>query len=234
MLLVTEFVIENIIKTKPLEDFSNFEYDPVLGWRIPSQKEIFKFNNDEKKYAVSDSNGFIPVNKKRRTLIPNIYAIGDVTGNPMLAHKATHEAKTAAENIAGLDSNFEPTSIPSVIYTNPEIAWTGYTEEELKNKNIEYNKAVFPWSANARAITSSALNGKTKILSSKNNSKILGVGIVGKNAGELISEAVLAMEMDATVEDIASTIHPHPTLSETFANASEILTRTITDLYIKR
>jgi dihydrolipoamide dehydrogenase len=190
--------------------------------------------NLEKAGIKLDKNGFIPINKKRRTIIPNIYAIGDVTGNPMLAHKATHEAKVAAENIAGLNATFEPKAIPSVIYTNPEIAWIGYTENELKNSNTQYNKAIFPWSASGRAIAVNSSNGKTKILSSKDNSKILGVGIVGVNAGELISEAALAIELNATIDDIANTIHPHPTLSETFANTAEILNKTITDLYIKK
>ena len=181
----------------------------------------------------TNTKGFIPVNDKRRTIIPNIYAIGDITGNPMLAHKATHEGKVAAENISGLNSIFKPMAIPSVIYTNPEIAWAGYTESELKNNKIKYNKAIFPWSASGRAMTTASTIGKTKVLTSKDNSKILGVGICGVNAGELISEAMLAIEMGANIEDIGLTIHPHPTLSETIANASEILTKTITDLYIK-
>ena len=180
-----------------------------------------------------DKRGFIPVNKKRRTIIPNIYAIGDITGDPMLAHKATHEGKIAAENISGLNVIFQPLSIPSVIYTNPEIAWVGHTEVELKNKKIDYNKATFPWSASGRAMTTGSTSGKTKILTSKDNSLILGVGICGTNAGELISEAMLAIEMGANIEDISLTIHPHPTLSETIANASEMITKTITDLYIK-
>ena len=181
-----------------------------------------------------DKKNFIPVNKKRRTIIPNIYAIGDITGNPMLAHKATHEAKVAAENIAGVSSYFEPISIPSVIYTNPEIAWVGQTESELKKSNIKYKRSIFPWSVSGRAMTTGTTIGKTKILSSEDNSEILGVGIVGHNAGELISEATLAMEMGANIEDIGLTIHPHPTLSETFANTAEMLSNTITDLYIKK
>jgi len=212
---------------KAYKDF----YDVVLVCigRSPNTKYL-----DLDKAGIKlDKKGFIPVNKKRRSIIPNIYAIGDVTGNPMLAHKATHEGKTAAENIAGLNSYFEPTTIPSVIYTNPEIAWTGYTELELKDKKIKYNKAIFPWQASGRAMTNNSVDGKTKILSSKDNSKILGVGIVGHNAGEIISEATLAIEMGASVEDIALTIHPHPTLSETFSNSAEMLLKTITDLYIK-
>ena len=206
-------------------------YDIVLVCigRSPNTKTL----NLDKAGIIIDDKGFIPVNKKRRTIIPNIYAIGDVTGNPMLAHKATHEGKTAAENIAGLTSYFEPLTIPSVIYTNPEIAWVGETEADLKKKKIEYNKGVFPWSASGRALTNNSSDGKTKILASKDNTKILGVGIVGHNAGEIISEATLAMEMGASLEDIALTIHPHPTLSETFSNSAEIILKTITDLYIK-
>ena len=206
-------------------------YDIVLVCigRSPNTKTL----NLDKAGIILDDRGFIPVNKKRRTIIPNIYAIGDVTGDPMLAHKATHEGRTAAENIAGLVSYFEPLTIPSVIYTNPEIAWIGETESNLKKKKIEYNKGVFPWSASGRALTNNSSEGKTKILSSKDNSKILGVGIVGFNAGEIISEATLAMEMGASLEDIALTIHPHPTLSETFSNSAEIILKTITDLYVK-
>ena len=206
-------------------------YDIVLVCigRSPNTKTL----NLDKAGIILDDRGFIPDNKKRRTIIPNIYAIGDVTGDPMLAHKATHEGRTAAENIAGLVSYFEPLTIPSVIYTNPEIAWIGETESNLKKKKIEYNKGVFPWSASGRALTNNSSEGKTKILSSKDNSKILGVGIVGFNAGEIISEATLAMEMGASLEDIALTIHPHPTLSETFSNSAEIILKTITDLYVK-
>ena len=192
-----------------------------------------KYLNLDKAGIHINNKGFIPVNEKRRTIIPNIYAIGDITGEPMLAHKATHEGKVAAENISGLNSIFNPLAIPSVIYTNPEIAWAGYTEKELKNQQIKYNKAIFPWSASGRAMTTGNTTGKTKILTSEDNSKILGIGITGSNAGELIGEAMLAIEMGANIEDISLTIHAHPTLSETLANASEMLTKTITDLYIK-
>ena len=206
-------------------------FDSVLisTGRTPNTKSL----NLDKAGIKVNKQGFIPVNSKMRTITPNIFAIGDVNGNPMLAHKATHEGKCAAENIAGTDTIFNPKTIPSVIYTNPEIAWAGYTEIELKDKQIPYNKSVFPWSASGRAMTTDSIEGKTKILASEDNSRILGVGIVGNNAGELISEAVLAIEMGANIEDISLTIHPHPTLSETFSNASEILNKTITDLYIK-
>ena len=213
---------------KTYKDF----YDIILVCigRSPNTKTL----NLDKAGIIVDDKGFIPVNKKRRTIIPNIYAIGDVTGNPMLAHKATHEGKTAAQNIAGLVSYFEPLTIPSVIYTNPEIAWVGETETSLKKKKIEYSKGIFPWSASGRALTNNSSEGKTKVLSSKDNSKILGVGIVGHNAGEIISEATLAIEMGASLEDIALTIHPHPTLSETFSNSAEMILKTITDLYINK
>ena len=181
-----------------------------------------------------DKKGFIPVNQQRRTLIPNIYAIGDITGSPMLAHKASFEGKVAAEVISGMNNIYKPTAIPSVIYTSPEIAWAGFTEKELKIQSIDYNKAVYPWAASGRAMSINATHGKTKILTNKDNTKILGIGIVGEHAGDLISEAVLAMEMRAVPEDIALTMHPHPTLSETIFNASEILTGSITDLYLHK
>ncbi len=179
-----------------------------------------------------DDKGFIPVNDQRRTLIPNIFAIGDVTGNPMLAHKATHEGKVAAEVISGENASFNPLAIPSVIYTNPEVAWCGDTENELNEQSIRFVKAEFPWNASGRALAVDAINGKTKILCNEKKTKILGVGIVGQNAGELINEAMLAVEMGATPEDLALTIHAHPTLSETLANTSEIINGSITDLYI--
>ncbi len=225
--------INNMIEVKFKNNDLIFQdsFDKVLVsvGRSPNTK----FLNLEKAGIKLNQRGFIPVNDKMRTITPNIYAIGDIVGDPMLAHKATHEGKVAAENIAGYNSVFDPIAIPSVIYTNPEIAWAGYTESDLRNKKIKYNKGIFPWSASGRAMTNGQAIGKTKILTSEDNSKILGVGISGNNAGELISEAMLAIEMGANVEDISLTIHPHPTLSETFANASEVLTKTITDLYIK-
>ena len=198
--------------------------------RIPNTSNI----NIESTGIRLDSKGFIPVNHQRRTLIPNIFAIGDVTGNPMLAHKATHEGKIAAEVISGENVSFNPITIPSVIYTNPEIAWCGNTENELNEQSIRYIKGEFPWAANGRAITMGTALGKTKILCNEKKTKILGVGIAGHNAGELINEAMLAIEMGATPEDLALTIHAHPTLSETLSNASEVITGSITDLYIQK
>ena len=207
-------------------------YDSVLicAGRTPNVENL----NLGKAGIQLNKKGFIPVNQQRRTLIPNIYAIGDVTGDPMLAHKASHEGKIAAEVIAGENSIYDPIAIPSVIYTSPEIAWAGLTEKELNEQSIEYNKAEFPWSANGKAMTINATEGKTKILTNLDKTQILGIGIVGDNAGDLISEAMLALEMNAIPEDIGMTIHPHPTLSETMANASEILTGSITELYIPK
>jgi dihydrolipoamide dehydrogenase len=181
-----------------------------------------------------DERGFIPVDERQRTNVPHIYAIGDIVGNPMLAHKATHEAKVAAEVIAGLPSAFQALAIPSVAYTDPEVAWMGLTETQAKAQGIAYEKAAFPWAASGRALGIGRREGLTKILLDKDSKRILGTGIVGTNAGELISETVLALEMGADVEDIALTIHPHPTLSETFAFAAEMAEGTITDLYIKK
>jgi len=207
-------------------------YDNVLicAGRSPNTEKL----NLGKAGIQLDTKGFIPVNQQRRTLIPNIYAIGDVTGNPMLAHKASHEGKVAAEVIAGENSIYDPIAIPSVIYTSPQIAWAGLTEKELNEQSIKYNKAEFPWAANGRAMTMNATIGKTKILTNIDKTQILGIGIVGDNAGDLISEAMLALEMNAIPDDIGMTIHPHPTLSETIANASEILTGSITELYIPK
>ena len=175
--------------------------------------------------------GFIKVNSQCRTLIPNIFAIGDVTGNPMLAHRATHQGKVAAEVISGEKSNFNPNCIPYVIFTNPEIAWAGPSENEIKSKGIDYKIKNFPWQASGRALSLGAPFGKTKIIYSAKSNKVLSIGIIGPNAGDLIGEAALAIEMDAFVEDIALTIHPHPTLNETIANTAEMIEGTITDLY---
>jgi dihydrolipoamide dehydrogenase len=181
-----------------------------------------------------DEAGFIAVDKQMRTNVANIFAIGDVVGNPMLAHKATHEGKVAAEVIAGMKSSFEPLTIPSVAYTDPEVAWMGLNEIEAKAQGIEYEKGAFPWAASGRALGIDRDEGMTKVLFDKENKRILGAGIVGPNAGELIAEAVLALEMGADAEDISLTIHPHPTLSETFNFAAEMVEGTITDLYIPR
>jgi len=181
-----------------------------------------------------DQAGFIQVDNQMRTNVANIFAIGDIVGNPMLAHKATHEGKVAAEVIAGMKSWFEPLTIPSVAYTDPEIAWMGLSETEAKEQGIEYEKGAFPWAASGRALGIDRDEGMTKVLFDKESKRILGAGIVGPNAGELIAEAVLALEMGADAEDIGLTIHPHPTLSETFNFAAEMAEGTITDLYIPK
>ena len=181
-----------------------------------------------------DERGFIPVDKQQKTNVANIYAIGDIVGQPMLAHKATHEGKTAAEVISGMKSFFDAKTIPSVAYTDPEIAWMGVTEEQAKSEGIEYKKGVFPWAASGRSLSIGRNEGLTKVLFEKDSHKIIGAGMVGTNAGELIAEAVLALEMGADVEDIALTVHPHPTLSETFNFAAEVAEGTCTDIYIPK
>ncbi len=203
-------------------------YDKVLVavGRSPNGKQI----NAEAAGISVDEHGFIPVDEHMRTNVPNIYAIGDVVGQPMLAHKATHEAKVAAEVIAGLPASFDPMTIPSVAYTDPEVAWMGLTETAAKAEGIEYEKGVFPWAASGRALGIGRDDGLTKLLFDPKTKRILGAGITGPNAGELIGETVLALEMGADAEDIGLTIHPHPTLNETICFAAEMAEGTITDL----
>lgn len=181
-----------------------------------------------------DERGFINVDKQLRTNVSNIYAIGDVVGNPMLAHKAMPEARVAAEVIAGLKHYFDPKCIPSVAYTDPEVAWVGVTETEAKAKGIKYGKGVFPWAASGRSLSIGRSEGMTKLIIDETTHRVIGAGIVGPNAGELIAEVALAIEMGSDVEDIALTIHPHPTLSETVALAAEVFEGTITDLYVPK
>lgn len=181
-----------------------------------------------------DERGFIPVDKQQRTNVPHIFAIGDIVGNPMLAHKASNEGRVAAEVIAGLKHFFDPKCIPSVAYTDPEIAWVGITEAEAKAQGIAYGKGVFPWAASGRSLSMGRDEGLTKLLFDKTTHRVIGAGIVGPNAGELIAEMGLAIEMGCEAEDIALTIHPHPTLSESIAMASEVFEGTITDLYLPK
>ncbi len=181
-----------------------------------------------------DERGFIPVDGQGRTNVPNIFDIGDIVGEPMLAHKATYEAKIAAEVISGHKAHFDALTIPSVAYTDPEVAWMGLTEKEAKQKGIEYDKAAFPWAASGRSLSTGRSEGMTKLLFARDSGKLLGAAMVGTNAGELIAEMVLALEMGADAEDIALTIHPHPTLSETSMFASEIAIGSITDLYMPK
>jgi dihydrolipoamide dehydrogenase len=178
--------------------------------------------------------GYIPVDKQLRTNVPHIHAIGDVCGEPMLAHKASHEGKIAAEVIAGHKAFFDARTIPSVAYTDPEIAWMGLTETQAQAQGVQYEKAVFPWAASGRALSTGRDDGMTKLLFDKNNKQLLGAAIVGVNAGELIAETVLALEMGADAGDIGLTVHPHPTLSETVFFAAEIAEGSITDLYMPK
>ncbi|MBU0689508.1 MAG: dihydrolipoyl dehydrogenase [Gammaproteobacteria bacterium] len=203
-------------------------YDKVLMavGRRPNGREIAA----EAAGLIVNERGFIPVDKQQRTNVPHIFAIGDIVGDPMLAHKAVHEGKVAAENIAGHKAFFEPLTIPSVAYTDPEIAWMGLTETQAKAQGVEYEKASFPWAASGRALSIAREEGSTKVLLDPKSRRILGMGIVGVNAGELIAEGVLALEMGADMEDIGLTIHPHPTLSETLCFAAEMAEGTITDL----
>ncbi len=203
-------------------------YDKVLMavGRRPNGREI----NAEAAGLIVNERGFIPVDKQQRTNVPHIFAIGDIVGDPMLAHKAVHEGKVAAENIAGHKAFFEPLTIPSVAYTDPEVAWMGLTETQAQAKSVAYEKASFPWMASGRAGSVGRPEGITKVLLDPTSRRILGMGIVGVNAGELIAEGVLALEMGADMEDIGLTIHPHPTLSETLCFAAEMAEGTITDL----
>ncbi|MFT5135852.1 MAG: dihydrolipoamide dehydrogenase [Arenicella sp.] len=207
-----------------------YDYVLIATGRRPNGDLI----NAAKAGVEVDDRGFIAVDNQMQTNVANIYAIGDLVGQPMLAHKATHEAKVAAEVCAGHKSGFEATVIPSVAYTDPEIAWVGLTETQAKSQGIEYEKGNFPWAASGRAIGNDRTEGKTKLLFDPKTHRVLGGGIVGTNAGDLITEVALAIEMGADASDISLTIHPHPTLSETVAMAAEVYEGTITDLYIPK
>jgi dihydrolipoamide dehydrogenase len=180
------------------------------------------------------SRGFIPTDNQMRTNVPNIFAIGDVVGQPMLAHKATHEGKVAAEVCAGEKSAFDARVIPSVAYTDPEVAWVGVTEAEAQENGLDYGVGKFPWAASGRALGNDRSEGFTKLLFDKKTDRIIGAGITGPMAGDLIAECALAIEMGAEASDIGLSIHPHPTLSETVAMAAEAYEGTITDLYIPK
>ncbi len=181
-----------------------------------------------------DEHGYIQVDKQQRTNVPHIFAIGDIVGQPMLAHKATHEGKVAAEVAAGKTSFFDAKVIPSVAYTDPEVAWAGVTENEAKAAGVKYGKGVFPWAASGRSLSLGRDEGITKVLFDESTDRIIGCGIVGPNAGDLIAEAAIAIEMGADAADIGLTIHPHPTLSETIGMAAEAFEGTITDLYLPK
>jgi dihydrolipoamide dehydrogenase len=181
-----------------------------------------------------DERGIIAVDKQMRTNVPHIFAIGDLAGGPMLAHKATHEAKVAAEVAAGEKSAFDARTIPSVAYTDPEIAWVGLTETAAKRDGVQYDKSKIPWAASGRALSLDRVEGFTKLLFDRESGRVIGGGIVGPGAGDLIAEVGLAIEMGADAADIGMTIHPHPTLSETIAFAAEAQHGTITDLYMPK
>lgn len=212
------------------EGEERFDRVLVAVGRTPNGKEI----NAEAAGVEVDERGFIATDARMRTNVPHIFAIGDVVGQPMLAHKATHEGKVAAEVCAGQKSAFEARVIPSVAYTDPEIAWVGVTEAEARKGDVEFGVGKFPWAASGRALGNDRSEGFTKLLFEKETSRIIGAGITGPHAGDLIAEAALAIEMGAEAEDIGLTVHPHPTLSETVAMAAEVFEGTVTDLYIPR
>ena len=214
------------------DDAGNETYDRILlaVGRSPNGKKL----DAEKAGVEVDERGFLKVDNQQRTNVSHIFAIGDVVGQPMLAHKATHEGKTAAEVAAGHKAWFDPMTIPSVAYTDPEVAWMGLTETEALEKSIPFEKASFPWAASGRALSIARNEGITKVLYDPESKRILGAGMTGPNAGELIAEAVLALEMGADIEDISLTVHPHPTLSETFNFATEVAAGTCTDIYVPK
>ena len=211
---------------------SSMDFDRVLVavGRVPNGKKIGAENAG---VEITDR-GFIPVDKQMRTNVPHIFAIGDIVGQPMLAHKATHEAKVAAEVCAGMKTAFEARVIPSVAYTDPEVAWVGATEAEAKEAGIDFGVGKFPWAASGRALGIGRSEGFTKLLFDKATHRIIGAGIVGPHAGDLIAECALAIEMGSEAADISLTIHPHPTLSESIGMAAEVFEGTITDLYIPK
>jgi dihydrolipoamide dehydrogenase len=208
------------------------QFDRVLVavGRAPNGKQI----DADKAGVAVDERGFIAVDEQQRTNVPHIFAIGDIVGQPMLAHKATHEGKVAAEVASGMKSGFEARVIPSVAYTDPEIAWVGVTELEARKRKLNFGKGVFPWAASGRSLSLGRSEGITKLLFDKDTGRVIGAGIVGPNAGDLIAEVALAIETGCDAEDIGLTVHPHPTLSETVAFAAEAFEGTITDLYMPK
>jgi dihydrolipoamide dehydrogenase len=207
-----------------------YDYVLVAVGRTPNGKTI----GAEAAGVKVDERGYIPTDKQMRTNVPHIFAIGDIAGPPMLAHKATHEAKVAAEVAAGHKAAFDARVIPSVAYTDPEVAWVGLTETAAKAQGIEIEKSAFPWAASGRSLSIARDEGLTKLIVDPKSHRILGAGIVGTNAGELIAEVGLAIEMGADAADIGLTVHAHPTLSETVAFAAEAIDGTLTDLYLPK
>lgn len=212
------------------KEIQKFEKVLVAAGRRPNGKTI----GAEKAGVTVNEQGFIPVNKQGQTNVSHIYAIGDIVGQPMLAHKATHEGRIAAENCAGMKSYFDARVIPGIAYTDPEVAWMGVTEAEAKAQGLEVEIGKFPWAASGRALGNGRDDGFTKIITDKKTHKIIGAAIVGVNAGELLAETVLALEMDCDIHDVALTIHAHPTLSESVAFACEMIDGSITDLYMPK
>lgn len=208
------------------------EYDIVLiaVGRRPSSKGLGLENAG----VEVDGFGHIKVDHQLRTNVNGIFAVGDIVGAPMLAHKASYEGKIAAEVVAGLNSSFDDAVIPSIAYTDPEIAWVGLTERDAKAKKLDFSKAVFPWSASGRSLTMGRKEGKTKVIFDKASGRVIGAGIVGSNASELIAEMVLSIEMGCNAEDLSLTVHPHPTLAESISFSAEIFEGTITDLYLPK
>jgi dihydrolipoamide dehydrogenase len=221
---------EDGLKVKFGDNVETFDRILVAVGRRPNGKVI----GADAAGVTVDERGFIASDGQMRTNVPHIFSIGDVRGEPMLAHKATHEAKVAAEVIAGENVAFDAKAIPSVAYTDPEVAWMGLTEAKAKEDGTEVETAVFPWAASGRAIGMGRMEGMTKLVLDPESKRLLGAGIVGVNAGELIAELVHALEMGADAEDIGLTIHPHPTLSESVGMAAEVGLGTITDLPPKR
>ncbi len=215
---------------KGAPETADFDRVLVAVGRAPNGGRI----DAEKAGVRVDEAGFIPVDAQLRSNVPNIFAIGDVAGHPMLAHKAVHEGKTAAEVIAGLPSAFDASTVPSVAYTDPEVAWMGLTEAQAAEQGVEVEKASFPWAASGRSLSIGRKEGLTKLLFSKQTGRLVGAGIVGTNAGELIAETVLALELGADAEDLALVVHAHPTLSETIGMAAEMVHGSITDLYLPK
>ncbi len=238
ILLNTKVISIDADKEELTVEFENSEgkiiqnFDMILAavGRIPNGD----FVNAKAAGVIVDKRGFIPVDAQQRTNVDGIYAIGDITGHPMLAHRATHQGKVAAEVVSGIKSGFDTSIIPSVAYTDPEIAWVGVTEKDAKRSGLAVKKSVFPWRASGRALSMSRPEGITKLLFDPESDRLIGAGIAGPNAGELIAEAALAIEMGSDAEDLALTVHAHPTLSETINFAAEVYQGTVTDLYIPR
>jgi dihydrolipoamide dehydrogenase len=215
---------------KQAPDSAEFDRVLVSVGRVPNGNNI----GADRAGLEVDERGFIAVDKQMRSNVPHIFAIGDIVGQPMLAHKASHEGKVAAEVCAGMRSAFDARVIPSVAYTDPEVAWVGVTENEARESGLDYGIGKFPWAASGRALGLGRPEGFTKLLFDKASKRVIGAGIVGPHAGDLIAECALAIEMGCEAADIGLTIHPHPTLSESIGMSAEVFEGTITDLYIPR